>query len=43
MTKRGKIVISLSVCASLIAAGAAAAAIIICKRIYEKNYFSVTD
>lgn len=42
MTKRGKIVIALSVCASLIAAGAAAA-IIICKRIYEKNYFSVTD
>ena len=43
MTKRGKIVIALSVCASLIPAGAAAAAIIICKRIYEKNYFSVTD
>lgn len=44
MTKRGKIVIALSVCASLIAGRSCMLpAIIICKRIYEKNYFSVTD
>ena len=43
MTKKGKIVLAVSLSATFIAAGAAAATVIICKKIYEKNYFSVND
>ena len=43
MSKKGKIILAAAVSASVLAASAAAATFFVCKRIYEKNYFSVTD
>ena len=40
MTKKGKIVLAVSLSATIFAVGSAAAAVMICKKIYEKNYFS---
>ena len=43
MSKKGKIILAASVSTSVLAITAAAVPIFVCKRIYEKNYFSVTD
>ncbi|WP_296728941.1 hypothetical protein [Ruminococcus sp.] len=43
MSKKGKIILAASVSTSVLAIAAAAVTIFVCKRIYEKNYFSVTD
>ena len=40
MTKKGKIILAVTLSSAVIAAGAATAAVVICKRIYEKTYFS---
>lgn len=41
MTKKGKIILAVSLSATIFVVGSAAAAVMICKKIYEKNYFSV--
>lgn len=41
MTKKGKIVLAVSVSLTVVAVSAAAASFVVCKRIYEKKYFSV--
>ena len=41
--EKGKIILAASVSTSVLAITAAAVTIFVCKRIYEKNYFSVTD
>lgn len=41
MTKKGKIVLAVTLSTTLLAASAAAATVVICKKIYEKKYFSV--
>lgn len=43
MSKKGKIILAASVSTSVLAITAAVVTIFVCKRIYEKNYFSVTD
>lgn len=43
MSKKGKIILAAAVSTSFLAASAAVATFFVCKRIYEKNYFSVTD
>ena len=43
MSKKGKIILAASVSTSVLAITAVAVTIFVCKRIYEKNYFSVTD
>lgn len=40
MSKKAKIILAVTVSASFVAFGAAAATVVICKKIYEKNYFS---
>ena len=40
MTRKGKIILAVTLSSAVIAAGAAAATVVICKRIYEKTYFS---
>lgn len=41
MTKKAKIILAVSLSTVAVAASAAAATVVICKKIYEKNYFSV--
>ena len=43
MSKKGKIILAASISTSILALTAAAVTVFVCKRIYEKNYFSVTD
>jgi hypothetical protein len=43
MSKKGKIILAASVSTSVLALTAAVVTVFVCKRIYEKNYFSVTD
>ncbi len=43
MSKKGKIILAASISTSVLALTAAAVTVFVCKRIYEKNYFSVTD
>ena len=43
MSKKGKVILAASISTSVLAFTAAAVTIFVCKRIYEKNYFSVTD
>ena len=43
MSKKGKIILAASISTSVFALTAAAVTVFVCKRIYEKNYFSVTD
>lgn len=40
MTKKGKTVLAVTISTAAILLGAAATAVIICKKIYEKKYFS---
>lgn len=40
MSKKAKIILAISITSTVIAAGATTAAFVICKRLYEKNYFS---
>ncbi len=41
MTKKAKIILAVSLSTVAVAASAAAATVVVCKKIYEKNYFSV--
>ena len=43
MSKKGKIILAASISTSVLALTAAAVTVFVCKRIFEKNYFSVTD
>ena len=43
MSKKGKVILAVSISTSVLALSAAAVTVFVCKRIYEKNYFSVTD
>ena len=43
MSKKGKIILAASISTSVLALTAAAVTAFVCKRIYEKTYFSVTD
>ena len=43
MSKKSKVILAVSITTSVLAVTAAAVTIFVCKRIYEKNYFSVTD
>jgi hypothetical protein len=43
MSKKSKVILASSITASVLAFAAAAVTVFVCKRIYEKNYFSVTD
>ena len=43
MSKKGKIILAASISTSVLDLTAAAVTVFVCKRIYEKNYFSVTD
>lgn len=43
MSKKSKAILAVSVSASVLALTAAAVTIFVCRRIYEKNYFPVTD
>ncbi|HOO06086.1 MAG TPA: hypothetical protein PLY43_02610 [Ruminococcus sp.] len=40
MSKKAKIILAVSITSTVIAAGATTAALLICKKLYEKNYFS---
>lgn len=41
MDKKGKIILAVSITSAILAVGSAAAAtVIVCKKIYEKKYFS---
>lgn len=41
MEKKTKIIIAVGVTAAVMAVGTAAATVILCKRIYDKHYFTV--
>lgn len=43
MEKKGKIIIAVAITATALAVGTAAATVVICRRIYEKHYFTVSD
>ncbi|SHM92696.1 MULTISPECIES: hypothetical protein [Ruminococcus] len=43
MSKKSKVILAASVTSTVLAFIAAAVTVFVCKRIYEKNYFSVTD
>ncbi len=43
MEKKGKIIVAVSITATFIAIGTAVATVEICRRIYEKHYFTVSD
>lgn len=43
MSKKSKIFMAVSLTAAVFTACAAAVTMVICKKIYEKNYFSVND
>ena len=43
MEKKGKVIIAVAITATALAVGTAAATVVICRRIYEKHYFTVSD
>ena len=43
MSKKSKVILAASITSTVLAFFAAAVTVFVCKRIYEKNYFSVTD
>ncbi len=43
MEKKGKIIIAVSLTATILAVGTAVATVELCRRIYEKHYFTVSD
>ncbi len=43
MEKKGKIIIAVTLTATALAVGTAVATVVICRRIYEKHYFTVSE
>ena len=43
MDKKGKIIIAVAVTATALAVGTAVTTVVLCRRIYEKHYFTVSD
>lgn len=43
MEKKGKIIVAVSLTATILAVGTALATVELCRRIYEKHYFVVSD
>lgn len=43
MEKKGKIIIAVAVTATALAVGTAVTTVVLCRRIYEKHYFTVSD
>ena len=40
MTKKSKVILAISITVTVAAVTAAAASVVVCKKIYEKKYFS---